>query len=671
MAEIGTAYVSLLPSAKGFAAAIEKEVGPSGAPAGDKAAKGFRGSFTKGLAGMGAAIGGVFAVNKIVDFGKASVAEARESQKVNAITAQVIKSTGGAADVTAKQVGNLATSISNKTGIDDEAVQSASNLLLTFKNLRNETGKGNDIFNQATQAATDMGAALGKDPKGAAIQLGKALNDPTKGITALSRAGVTFNATQTASIKKMQASGNTLGAQKIIMKELKSEFGGAAAASATAGEKAGTAFKNLQEQLGTVLLPVIDKVEGFLSNKVIPAVSTFVTQMQSGKGAGGQFAQALKDLWGAAQTLWKYLEPIGKWLLDHLPVIYAVAAAFVVWELAVAAYNIVQGIQLALLMIATPGTMLNAVATGAAAVATTVWAAAMWLLTTPLGLVVLGILALIVVVILVIKYHKQIGAFVVKVWHAITKAIGKAVDFVVGFVKKHWKLLVSIIGGPLAAAVILVVSHWKQIRRFISNALSAIGRIVRAGWNRVVGWVTGAGADLVAAVRGIPGKLQALGGMFASAGRFIINAFVNGLKNAGGIISGIAGNVWTALKGMVNGAIDHLNSLLEFTIKVGPKSFTINPPDISHLATGGRARGSVVEVGDGNRWESIIPDKLMVQALTAAARGGHATGGRAGPQRLVLVVDDQEFGAYLDDRADGRVTSAHNMNEQRGRSAWR
>jgi acid phosphatase family membrane protein YuiD len=77
----------------------------------------------------------------------------------------VLKSTGGAANVTAKQIGALATAISNKVGIDDEAIQSGANLLLTFKNVRNEAGKGNDIFNQSVGVITDMSAALGQDMK--------------------------------------------------------------------------------------------------------------------------------------------------------------------------------------------------------------------------------------------------------------------------------------------------------------------------------------------------------------------------------------------------------------------------------------------------------------------------------------------------------------------------
>jgi hypothetical protein len=295
MATAGSAYVDILPSIKGIGSKLDKGLGPELDSAGKRGGKRFGDVFARSYAGplkaIGAAAVGVFATAKVAGFLRDSIAEARESQKVGALTAQVIKSTGGAAKVTAAQVGDLATAISNQTGIDDEAVQSASNLLLTFKNLRNEVGKGNDVFNQATQIATDMGAALGTEPKAAAIQLGKALNDPTKGIAALSRVGVTFNKQQTDQIKKMQASGNILGAQKIILGELKSEFGGAAAASATAGEKFATTYANFKESIGTALLPILDKVLG--------VATRFVTYLMGNMGpafaAVGKFVKPAVD----------------------------------------------------------------------------------------------------------------------------------------------------------------------------------------------------------------------------------------------------------------------------------------------------------------------------------------------------------------------------------------
>jgi hypothetical protein len=218
MAEIASAYVALLPSAKGMGEGITHELGGAGAKGGKSAAKGFKGSFIPGVKAIGGMVAGAFAVSKGVDFLKDSVGEAREAQKVGAQTAQTIKTTGGAAKVSAKHVGDLATAISTKAGIDDEAIQTGANLLLTFKDIKNEAGKGNDIFDQTTKTMVDMSAAMGKDPKASAIALGKALNDPVKGMTALSKVGVTFTEQQKATNKALVQGGpaNALMAMGVI-----------------------------------------------------------------------------------------------------------------------------------------------------------------------------------------------------------------------------------------------------------------------------------------------------------------------------------------------------------------------------------------------------------------------------------------------------------------------
>src|SRR5690349_10310061 len=104
--------------------------------------------------GIGAAAGAGLAA--VVAEGKRAVEAFRESRKVGAPTNAVLKSTGGVVNVTAKEVGDLATAISRKTGVDDEAIQSGENMLLTFTNVRNEVGKNNKIFDRATQLVTDM-----------------------------------------------------------------------------------------------------------------------------------------------------------------------------------------------------------------------------------------------------------------------------------------------------------------------------------------------------------------------------------------------------------------------------------------------------------------------------------------------------------------------------------
>lgn len=195
-----------------------------------------------------------------------SVIEAREAAKVGAQTEAVIRSTGGAANVTAKEVANLAQKTSQKTGIDDEAIQSTSNLLLTFKNLRNEVGEGNNIFNQATRITTDMSVAMDQSARSSAIQLGKALNDPIAGLGSLSRVGVQFTEQQQEQIAAMVESGDQMQAQKMILRELKSEFGGSARAQADDFDRLQVAAENFAESVGTKATPVLGEMAGELTD---------------------------------------------------------------------------------------------------------------------------------------------------------------------------------------------------------------------------------------------------------------------------------------------------------------------------------------------------------------------------------------------------------------------
>jgi hypothetical protein len=232
----------------------------------NSAAGGFRRTFDK--------------ISKItaVGMGAASVAllgfakDAAESARIARITENVIKTTGGVAGMTADRIGDLATAISNKTGADDEAIQSGANLLLTFTQVRDVVGKGNDIFSQATATAVDMAAAMNNGEvsasglKTANIQLGKALNDPIKGVGALAKVGVSFTESQKATIKSMVEAGDVMGAQKIILGELKTEFGGTAAAAADPMTRLTTVLGNLGETVGAWVLPYVEKFSTALAD---------------------------------------------------------------------------------------------------------------------------------------------------------------------------------------------------------------------------------------------------------------------------------------------------------------------------------------------------------------------------------------------------------------------
>lgn len=158
------------------------------------------------------------------------VSELMEQGKVAAQTAAVLKSTGGVANVSAKHLDTMSQSLMKKTGFDDEAIKSGANLLLTFKNVRNEAGAGNDVFDRATEAAADLSVAFGQDLNTSSKQLGKALEDPINGVTALRKVGVSFSGDQRDMIRSLVETGDVAGAQKIILKELETQVGGSAEA---------------------------------------------------------------------------------------------------------------------------------------------------------------------------------------------------------------------------------------------------------------------------------------------------------------------------------------------------------------------------------------------------------------------------------------------------------
>lgn len=224
-------------------------------------AHGFGGVLTSALGTAAGFLGGELiteGIGKIGEFLKKSTEAAKEDQLAMAQTNAVLLSTKGVSGQTAESVDALATSMAGLTRFSKDTTVSAENMLLTFTNIKG------DVFPAATKAVLDMSQALGQDTKSSAIQLGKALNDPIKGITALSRVGVTFTKDQKDMIKAMVEAGNTAGAQGIILKEIATEFGGSAeAAGKTAAGQAdimGHKFTEMQVKVGDVLLNLGNKL---------------------------------------------------------------------------------------------------------------------------------------------------------------------------------------------------------------------------------------------------------------------------------------------------------------------------------------------------------------------------------------------------------------------------
>jgi len=149
---------------------------------------------------------------------------------------------------------------SKKVAVDDELVKSTQAQLLTFKDLAITAGDAGGAFDRATIAAFDLAAVFGGTGEDNAVRLGKALQDPIAGVTALRRVGVQLSDQQEDMIKKFVESGDMLSAQNIILGEVETQTGGAAEATATGSAKMRVAFEEMAEAVGTGLLPLFEQL---------------------------------------------------------------------------------------------------------------------------------------------------------------------------------------------------------------------------------------------------------------------------------------------------------------------------------------------------------------------------------------------------------------------------
>lgn len=249
------------------------------------------GKFHRKMAMVGRAIGvGIGGAILAVGYAlKRGFSELADAQKVMAQTNAVLRSTGGAANVTAKHVDKLATRLSRLSGIDDEAIAAGENMLLTFTNIRNGVGKNNKIFDQATEAVLNTATALGKDIPTTAIMVGKALNDievnqrgTITGWSALRRVGVMVTRGMMEQAAAFIRAGKPMEAQKLLLRELNTEFGGSAAAFGRtmpgALGKLRNAFDEVAAAFASGFLPLIMRVANVLTTKL--ADPAFVARVQ-------------------------------------------------------------------------------------------------------------------------------------------------------------------------------------------------------------------------------------------------------------------------------------------------------------------------------------------------------------------------------------------------------
>lgn len=628
MTVIGEAYIEVKPESSNFGPEAERGVLASVGSIAKKA---------------GAILGGAFVVKEAFDFGRQIFGAAEEATRGLAQTENVIKSTGGAANVTADEISDLTDALAKHNTVEDDSIRKGENMLLTFTNVQNRVGDGNDIFNQATQTMIDMSKALGTDVAGGAVQLGKALNDPIAGITALSRVGVTFTEQQKDQIAAMVEAGDVAGAQKVILAELNKEFGGSAAAQATSAEKARLAWGEFQEELGLRLMPVVERVAGFLAEALPKAIDWVTDAVNRGIG-----------VWNTLQpTLTTIADVVGTTLVNGFqlfvgvlqnPIFQVVAATIGLTLLPVL---VLLGVQATITAVQTAAAWVIMQASALAGVASSVaqlvimGARMIWLGITSLAsaaqvalawVIALGPIALLVAAV--------IGAavLIVKNWDWIKETVGNVVDAIGGFLSwlidkvvgfvQEWGILLL---GPIGAI-------WKfrdEIWDVVMAVIGFFGRLLSGAMDKL--------GELIDFVRGIPGRiLEALG-------------------NVGQILWDAG---WKIMMGLKDGIVAGLGAVKDFVTGIAGKIISWKGPlnyDKTILIPAGRAIMDSLEQGMAEREAAL---RRRLQGLTAqiasvgpdspAAAASATTGASSSPGvPAALLVEIRALVAALQSMAGG------------------
>jgi len=195
---------------------------------------------------------------------------------------------GTEADEVSKRLLDFADVSARQLGIDDDIIAMTQAKLSTFKELASSADEAGGAFDRATMAAIDMAAAGFGTAETNAVQLGKALNDPIKGINSLTRSGITFTAEEKKMIAGMVEMGRAAQAQNIILKAVEQQVGGTAAATATASSKMQVSFSQLVEAFAKPFSTGFSSLPGHLE-------SVFSGLVAQAERFGAIFANSISD----------------------------------------------------------------------------------------------------------------------------------------------------------------------------------------------------------------------------------------------------------------------------------------------------------------------------------------------------------------------------------------
>ena len=359
-------------------------------------------SMTHAIAGGFEAFLPALGIAAVVEFGNKCIEKFGESEAAIANVEAGLRSTHHAIGLTTQDFEEMAKKTANAGIIGKtDILQNATAKLLMFGNI------GKDNFERVQNAAVDLAVkmdgikASGESVKTAAMMLGKAFEDPVRGMAKLRKSGVMFSDQEEKTIKNMVAMNNVSGAQAFMLSAIEKKVTGTNKALSLTSKGM---ERMAQNKLGATMVQIGEQLEPMKA----------------------EFYELLLILLPIVNTV---LPPAIALLREFAPIILGIVGAMILWKIAVRSLSIATSVLEFLQMtqewglrqsikttkLATFWTGVMSAKTKAAAIVTGLLTGAQWMLNiamsvNPYFLIAAAIVAAIVAVVLAIKYWHQWGA---------------------------------------------------------------------------------------------------------------------------------------------------------------------------------------------------------------------------------------------------------------------
>lgn len=603
-------------------------------------------------------------------------------------SASALQQAQGAVDAvfgkSAKIVENYASTSATRLGVSASAYMNSAALMGTaLQNAGYDSQQAAKVSDQAWRRAADMAALYGGTGEEAMEAMNAAI---ARGeFEQLERYGVSLKQDSVNAMLAAKGQDKLTGealknaqAQAILASimdqssKAAGQFGREADTVAVQQQKMTAQVEDAKAAIGTGLLPVVAQLAGVLAGMA---------------GWAGQNATAVSVMAGAMAAL--------------VAAVFAVNAGIKVYQASVAAAAITTKLWNNSTLILRARLIALAAAEKIVAVATKVWSVAMKLLsaaflTSPIGWIVLGIMALVAAIIYAWKNSETFRKIVITSWNAIKAASVAVFNFLKAFITKIWDgiriyftVMFTIYRTIFTVAWRVIrtvtVSVFSFIRSFIQKILggirayfttvlgiyrtvftkawNVIKRVTQVAFNAAKNYILRPMNSALAFIRSIPGKarsgLSSLGsavqGRFSSAfngaktkAQGILNSFVTFVRGIPGKAASALSSLGARLKSAVSGtSLYNAGVALMSSLTKGIQDKISSA--ISAVKSGvdkikGLLPGSPVKWGPLTAWNNGKAGKRLMSMLASGIESGASEVERAARLAAYGISDGVSLG---------------------------